>query len=590
MKKNGVIQTSKRTFQFITGKIHQTYDAFEHYQNWINENERYNKQDVVKSMQQFKLKPKISILIPVYNVDDKWLIECVESIQKQYYENWELCMADDCSTKATVKPLLERLALTDERIKVVYREENGHISRATNSALAIATGDYIALVDNDDILPAHALFEVVKMINQHPDADLIYSDEDKINLKGQRVDPHFKPDFSPDTLLSSNYISHLGVYRKSIVDKIGGFRVGYEGSQDYDLVLRFTEQTNNIHHIPKILYHWRMIEGSTALDNSSKNYAYIAGKKALNDAITRRGLQAQVEEQGEVPYYVMRYDVKPDDRVSIIIPTRDHADLLAVCLESIYNKSTYQNFEVIVVDNGSIEQKTIDLFNLYKNGYTNFKVLRLDIPFNYSTLNNEAAKIAEGNYLLLLNNDIEIITPNWLELMVGYAKQAHIGAVGAKLLYPDQTIQHGGIILGVGGVANHAFLNHHRTSPGYFARLKVPYNYSGVTAACLMVEKQKFFEVNGLEKDLMVAFNDVDFNLKLLNAGYYNVFLPQVELYHYESKSRGKEDTPEKLKRFNREIRYMHVKWNQQLLHDRFYNPNFSYTTPQFEINPNKIP
>ncbi|QVK17123.1 glycosyltransferase [Mycoplasmatota bacterium] len=590
-RKHGLIKTIRHAKGFLFKQEIMNYDSFKVYQEWINNNEKYNKEKCIKEIKSFKYQPKISIIMPVYNVEKKWLEKCIESIRNQYYFNWELCIADDHSTYKYIKTFLNFFTKLDPRIKVIYREKNGHISRASNSALTLASGDFIALLDNDDELPPFSLYEIVKALNVNPGLDLIYSDEDKIDINGKRSDPHFKPDYSPDTILSSNYISHLGVYRKSIVDEIGGFRTGYEGSQDYDLLLRFLEKTSTdkIIHIPKILYHWRMIEGSTAMNNTSKNYAYVAGKKALEDTILRRNLKANVIEHNEVPYYMMDYKLIEDDFISIIIPTKDHADLLEKCLISIYEKSTFKNYEIIIVDNGSIETDTLNLFEHYKQTYKNFRVIRLDIPFNYSKLNNEAAKIAKGNLLLLLNNDIEVITPNWLEIMAGYAKQNHIGAVGAKLLYPDQTIQHGGVILGIGGIANHAFLNHHRTSPGYYARLKVPYNYSAVTAACLLISKEKFFEVHGLEEELQVAFNDVDLNLKLLEKGYYNIFLPQVELYHYESKSRGKDDSPKKIKRFHGEIKFMERKWSSIIKKDPYYNINLSKEDTDFKISSNEI-
>lgn len=583
-RRYGIKNTLNKIRYKLKGYSNEGYNHQEAYEKWILNNENYNINEVLKEIKNFKYKPKISIIMPVYNVEKKWLRKCIDSVINQYYENWELCIADDNSTKPHIKPLLKEYMKKDNRIKVVFRQENGHISRASNSALEIATGEFIALLDNDDELAPFALYEVVKLLNKYPDADLIYSDEDKIDEKGNRKDPHFKPDWSPDTLLSSNYICHLGVYRKSIIDKIGGFRPGYEGSQDYDLVLRFTEQTDKIYHIPKILYHWRMIEGSTALDNSSKNYAYEAGFRVLEDTIRRRKYDAKVYEANGVPYYNVVFNYKDNDFISIIIPTRDKADILEKCLKSIYEKTTFENFEIIVVDNGSSEEKTFSLFDKYKKN-KNFKVLRLDIPFNYSILNNKAVKKAKGNLLLFLNNDIEVITPNWLDIMAGQARREEIGAVGAKLLYPNNKVQHAGVILGVGGVANHAFLMNNRNDIGYFARLKVNYNYSAVTGACLMTKRSVFEEVKGFEESLAVAFNDIDFCLKILKRGYYNILLPDVELYHYESISRGKEDNPDKIRRFNKEIQYMMDKWGNILNCDPFYNPNFSLDSPHFLIN-----
>ena len=577
----------KQTFYKIKSKLNEkniSYDSEKAYQKWIEKNENYNVNKVKDDISNFTYKPKISIIIPVYNVEEEWLRKCIDSVRNQYYDNWELCLADDNSTVKHIKPLLKEYRDKDKRIKVVFRQKNGHISKASNSALKLATGEFIALLDNDDELPLFALYEVVKLLNEHPQADLIYSDEDKIDTKGKRKDPHFKPDWSPDTLLSCNYITHLGVYRKEIIDDIGGFRVGYEGSQDYDLVLRFTEKTDEILHIPKILYHWRLIEGSTSVDISGKNYAYKAGFKALEDTIKRRKYNAEVKEVGGIPFYNIIFKPAEKDFVSIIIPTRDKSDILSKCLESIYEKTHFKRFEVIVVDNGSSEKETFKIFNKYQREYNNLKVLKLNIPFNFSKLNNKAAELAKGNLLLFLNNDIEVITQGWLEIMVGQARRSKVGAVGAKLLYPDNKVQHAGVILGMGGVAAHANQFLSADNAGYFARNKVNYNYSAVTAACLIVKKSIFKEVNGFEEELAVVFNDIDFCLKIIEKDYYNLFLPGIELYYHESKSRGKEDTPEKLKRFNDEVNYMNEKWRKLLDNDPFYNPNLSLDNPYFHI------
>ena len=530
----------------------------------------------------YSYQPKISILVPVYNVPEKWLRVCLDSVINQTYNNWELCIVDDCSPNKNIIKVLEEYSQEDSRIKYYTREVNGHISAASNDALQMATGDYIALLDHDDELAPTALEEVIKKLNENQALDLIYTDEDKIDENGIRFDPHFKPDWSPETLLSMNYICHFTVIRRSLVKEVGGFNLGYEGAQDYDLFLRITEKTNNIYHIPKVLYHWRTLDTSTAKNMSHKDYAYYAGEKAIKDALKRRGLLGHVNQVGMV--YSVDYDVIKQDKVSIIIPTKDYADVLKVCLDSIYNKSTYSNFEIIVVNNNSSESKTFELFKEYKEKYTNFKVMDNNIKFNYSKLNNDAVNVASGEYLILLNNDIEIITPNWIELMLGYCQQSHIGAVGAKLLYPDNTVQHCGVTLGIGGVAGHLQKYAERNDFGYYNRLVVPYNYAAVTAACLMVSKDNFIEVCGLDEKLEVAFNDVDFNIKLLQSGYYNVILPQVEAYHHESKSRGHEDTPEKVARFQKETKYMKDKWPQYLSRDPFYNDNLSLYSEQIQI------
>lgn len=523
---------------------------------------------------ELKYQPLISIIIPVYNVKGKYLEKCIDSILAQKYTNYEVILVDDASINEDTLRTLKKYE-NQEKIKVVYREKNGHISRTSNDALKEARGEFIALVDDDDELTENALYEVVKALNKNKKLDFIYSDEDKIFVKGKRHHPNFKPDWSPDTFLSMNYMSHLGVIRKSLVDEVGGFRVGYEGAQDYDLYLRVTEKTDKIYHIPKILYHWRAIPGSTAQSDGEKNYAVENGKKALEDALKRRKVKGEVRIHPMCPYYYIEYEVKNDPLVSIIIPTKDMADVLKVCLESLFEKTTYKNFEVIVVNNNSEKGETFELFDEFKRKYDNFSVMDANYEFNYSKINNEAVKKSKGKYIVLLNNDTEIITPNWLEMMLGYASQRHIGAVGVQLWYPDDKVQHAGVVMGL-GVASHVFLNHNGDSLIWGGRLSVPYNYSAVTAACLMVAKSKWKEVGGLEEKLKVAFNDVDLNLKLLERGYYNICIPMVKLYHYESKSRGKDDTPEKKARFDGEIEFMEKKWKKYIDNDPFYNPNFS--------------
>lgn len=557
----------------------------EQFKRWQYLNENYDEKKVNTEIKAFEYQPKISILMPVYNVDIKWLKKCINSVLKQSYANFELCIADDCSTNEDIRKTLEHYKAMDSRIKVIYRKKNGHISRATNTAFELATGEFIGLLDNDDELVPHALYEVVKVLNKHPDTDMIYSDEDKIDEQGNRSEPHFKTDFAPDTLLSSNYICHFSVFRANIFKEIGGFRVGYEGSQDYDLILRFTEKAKSIRHIPKILYHWRMISGSTAKMSSEKNYTTVAGMAALKDTIKRRGYSANVEMAEGVPYYNVIFKPHKKDFVSIIIPTKDKAGLLKKCIDSIYEKSIFKNFEIIVVDNNSSEEETSKLFEFYRFKYDNFNVMRLEIPFNYSVLNNQAAKIAKGNLLLFLNNDVEVISPSWIGEMAGEARRKEIGAVGVKLLYPNDQIQHAGVVLGVGGVAGHVFANESRHAVGPFARLRVKYNYGAVTAACMMVRKDVFEEVGGFNEKLAVAFNDVDFCIKLINKGYYNVLIPQVELYHHESISRGEEDTPEKIERFNNEIFTIKNDWDHIILRDPFYNPNLSMKAFDFSIN-----
>ena len=549
------------------------YDK-EGYNKWLKLNEKPVK------VEKLEYNPLISVLIPVYNVDEKYLKECIESVLNQSYQNFEICIVDDASTKNATLNVLKKYE-SNEKIRIKYRKKNGHISNASNDAIEMAKGEYIALLDNDDLLTKDALYEVVKVLNEDRTIDFVYTDEDKLDMDGRRCWPNFKPDFSPDTFLSMNYICHLSVIRTSLARKVGGFTVGLEGAQDFDFFLRLSENTNNIYHIPKVLYHWRMIPGSTAVDMGNKDYASDNGWKSVEAALKRRGLNGHVKKDEVTQCYQVSYDFEKEPLVSILIPTKDHVKETEVCLKSLYEKTTYKNFEVILIDNGSKEKKTLDLFDQYKKEHSNFRVLREDIEFNYSRLNNLAAKEAKGQYLVLLNNDTEVITPEWLNILVGYAALPHVGAVGAKLLYPDNTIQHAGVLLALGApgsVAVHALLGAPSGDPGNCGRLRVPYNYSAVTGACLCVSKKKFEEVGGLEEDLRVAYNDVDFCLKLLEKGYYNVVTPMAELYHYESKSRGSDMTTENYNRLMKESEYMWNKWEHVMENDRFYNKNFSKT------------
>lgn len=582
LRRNGIEATIQRM-------KHEKKNSVGSYQRWIETQEmKISKEEAKGMMENWKIKPLISIVMPVYNVDDQWLSKCIESVQSQLYPNWELCIADDCSTKSGVKKLLQKYFEKDSRIKVVFREENGHICEATNSALSIAEGEYIGLLDNDDELANDALFEVVKLLQSNPDLDLIYSDEDKIDKFGKRMDPTFKPDWSPDLLMGTNYICHFGVYRRSIIEKIGGFRKGLEGAQDYDLVLRFTEKTDKIGHVSKVLYHWRMLETSTAVNQGSKGYAFEAGRKALEDSLKRRGIKGVVQHAAGLGLYDVNYTLLGDAFISIIIPTRDGFEDLKRCVDSIFLKTSYPNFEIIIADNGSCDAKVLALFEHYRLNHDNVRVEHIDIPFNYSTINNRVAKTAKGDYLLFLNNDTEIITSNWIEKMLSFAQFDRIGAVGAKLLYPDHTIQHAGVILGLGGAAGHG----HHTFPsgdfGYFGRLAINVNYSAVTAACMMLKKKDFDTIGGFNEKLSVAFNDVDLCLRLMSLEKNNIWLHGVELYHFESKSRGYEDSPEKQLRFAEETAYMYEHWGDLIERDPFYNQNLTRARGDFSINMEK--
>lgn len=565
-------------------KIRSRYDGARVYAGWIKKSEQYDRQACIREIESWGELPLISILVPVYNTPIPYLQACIESVQDQYYPCWELCIADDASPDPRVREALNSYAEKDSRIKIAYREQNGHISAASNTALAMAAGDFTALLDHDDILAPFALYEAVRSLREHPEWDMLYTDEDKIDEGGKRAAPYFKPDWSPDTLLSSMYTCHLGVYRTGVLKEIGGFREGYEGAQDYDLMLRFTEKTQRVGHVPQILYHWRMIEGSTALTPGEKGYAWEAGYRALRDAFGRRGIDAQVHGFDDIPYYDVAYTIDKSDHVTVVIPTRDHGDDLTKCVDSIYER-THMPFDILIVDNGSTDADTLALFESYKEKYDNFGVLRLDIPFNFSRLNNEAAKAAEGNLLLFLNNDTAVITDGWLSRMAGHARQPGIGAVGAKLYYPDDTIQHCGVLLGVGGVANHAYLGLSRADNGYFAGTRIVQNMSAVTGACLMVKRDLFLKLGGFNEDqLAVAFNDIDLCLRLMEAGYRNVIIPAVALYHDESKSRGNDNQRVHRDRFQSEIDWMEERYGDALAHDPYYNINLTRDSALYRI------
>ena len=558
-----------RSFFVVLRRGNSTSNLFinqSSYIKWFNENNK------LTNYKKFEYNPLISFIVPTYNVSRKLLTECLDSLLNQSYDNFEICIADDNSTLEETISTLKSFE-DNPKIKIKYRSKNGMISKASNSAISMASGEFIVLVDNDDIIEKDALYYIVEQLNSNKKLDLIYSDEDKIDYKGRYMEPHFKPDYSPDTLMGVNYICHLTCLRKSIVDEVGGFRSEYDGSQDYDLFLRVTEKTKNIYHIRKILYHWRQTNTSTSGYLGNKSYAYIAGKRALEDALKRRGVKGKVLDNSKVSTYLVKYE-NDNELISIIIPMKDKADITKRCIDSIYSKSSYNNFEIILVDNNSAEESTFEMIKYYENKYDNFKCIRLECDFNYSFINNEAVKEANGDYILFLNNDTEVMTPDFLEWMLGYAKLEHVGCVGIKLLYPDKMVQHAGVVLGYGGLAGHIYVTASYSDNGLFGRLVMPYDYTAVTAACLMVSKEKFEDFGGFDEKLKVALNDVDLNIKALSKGYYNVCLSNVEMLHYESKSRGYEASEEKHNRFLSEQKYMKDKWGKFLDEDKFFSKN----------------
>jgi len=533
-------------------------------------------------------RPLISIVVPTFNTDTDLLRACIDSVLTQSYSNWQLCIADDDSSKSQVKAFLREYQQQDKRIEVVFRKSNGHISVASNSALALAKGEYVALLDHDDTLAPHALQRVVEAIAENPQVQLLYSDEDKIDEQGVRFDPHFKPGWNPDLLLSQNYICHLTVLNMALVNQVGGFRLGVEGSQDHDLLLRCMPHLHagNVVHIPEILYHWRAINGSTAQEGSAKNYAATAGLKAVTDYLENERLHA-VAEPGTAPNsYRVRWNIpQPAPLVSLLVPTRDGLNILKPCVEAILSRTDYPNYEVLILDNQSRCQATLRFLAEVSTSDPRVSVHRWNHPFNYSAINNFGVGLAKGEIIGLVNNDIEPINDDWLTEMVGQALRPEVGCVGAKLYYPNDTIQHGGVILGVGGVAGHSHKYFSRSEYGYFSRLHLVQNLSAVTAACLLIRKAVFEKVGGLDKDnLAVAFNDVDLCLKVREAGYRNLWTPYAELYHHESVSRGADNTLTKRRRAQREAEFMRSRWGDLLDTDPAYNPNLTLVHEDFSL------
>lgn len=541
---------------------------------------------IQKHLYTFEIKPLISVIMPTYNPNIGWLEEAIESIQKQSYDNWELCIADDASSDERIKTILEEYQKQDSRIKLIFREENGHISEASNSALSLATGEFIALLDQDDILHSEALFWVVRTINDQPNARLIYSDEDKLDKKGRRSNPYFKCDWNYGLFLSQNLISHLGIYSLDIVKKIGGFRKGFEGSQDYDMALRFMEEidSSQIVHIPRVLYHWRMHKKSTALRIDDKPYALLAAQKAISEHLERKGVDGKVDIL-ENQMYRVRY-ILPEEKplVSILIPTKNNFLLLKKAIDSIFSKTTYQNFEVIVIDNQSDDPGFLKYLKNIEQ-LDKIRLLRFEHDFNYSAINNFGVKKAIGSFVCFLNDDTEVISPDWLCEMVSIGIQEKVGVVGAKLLYSNNTLQHGGVILGIGGIGSHSHKGIPKGNGGYFNRACLIQDFSAVTAACMLVSKKLFESLGGFnELDLKVSYNDVDFCLKVREKGYRVVWTPYAELYHYESYSRGDDAEGEKYIRFQAEIDYMHKKWSKWIQNDPAYSPNLTLQSENFSV------
>ena len=560
-------------------------DASANYTKWLKQHDLIN-----PPLPSPTSGPLISVLMPVYNSPERWLKRAIESVRGQTYVHWELCIADDASTHPHIRTILAAFAARDNRIKIIHRTANGHISAASNSALELATGEFTALLDHDDELAPHALAEIARAVTARPRARILYTDEDKIDARGRRYSPYFKPDWNPDLLRGQNYFCHLTAYHTALLRKIGGFRTGYEGAQDWDLALRAVEHVTDdqIMHIPRVLYHWRAIRGSTALGQSQKNYHQDAARKSLETYIARNHLDATAHPVKGGHWRIQHRLPDPAPHVSIIIPTRNHVEILRPCVESILKKTLHPNYELLIVDNGSDDSATLAYLDRLR-GHPRIKILREEGPFNYSALNNRAVTHAAGTLLAFVNNDIEPISPDWLGEMASLALRPGTGAVGALLYYPNNRVQHAGVVLGISGssldkgVAGHAFKHFPRGHGGSMNRLRLTQNYSAVTAACLVIRREIFTQVGGFDEvNLPVSFNDVDLCLRVLRAGYHNVWTPFAELYHHESASRGTEDSPEKQARAALEIAHMRATWGQLLDTDPAYNPNLTLVYEDF--------
>ena len=539
-----------------------------------------------KISKDFKYRPLISILLPTYNTNPTYLRSCIDSVLSQSYDNWELCISDDNSTSEQTKDVIKEYVEKYDNIIVTFRKENGHISKSSNTALSMAKGDYISLLDHDDILPPNALFEVVNAINKNPEVDLIYTDEDKIDHEGNHIEPFFKPDWSPDFMNSCNMITHFATMKANIIRGVNGFTVGTHGAQDWDLFLKIAAKTNNIYHIPKILYHWRKSETSTAMNADSKPYAYINQKNVLRSSVRQRKENAYIDSHVALGFWRKKYVIPTNPLVSIIIPTKNNFKYIKKCIESIIENTTYPYFEIIIVDTGSTDSQVNNFYGKLINDNENIQIVKYKKKFNFSDACNYGADNSNGEYLLFLNNDTEVITHDWIQSLLEHAQRPEVGMVGPKLIFEDKTIQHAGIVLSERDIAFHPFYGQDERvdifTYIYTANIR---NVSAVTAACSMVSRKKFDEAGGFDPKLRVTYNDVDLNLKLRKKGYYNLYTPYAELFHYESKSVGRINTSERdsteLQEAQNEMR---KRWGNYLKRDPFYNDNFEQFGPGYRL------
>lgn len=580
-RQHGIKGVFLRTGDRLTGQDYVNYDE------WMRRHQPSKRVLRKQSRQILREMPKISVVVPLYKTPENYLCEMIESVRKQSYRNWELCLSDGSGEQSPIENILREYEKKDSRIRVVHNQKQLHISDNTNEALKICTGDYIAFLDHDDLLTPDAFYECVYAINEAPDTELIYSDEDKVNKDGTEYFlPHFKSDFNIDMLRSVNYFCHLVVVKRQLWQKVGMLNSKYDGAQDYDFVLRCVENTTHIKHIPKVLYHWRACEGSTAEKGSNKAYGVEAGAAAIRAHYERTGIQADVIPLEFAGMFRSKYHLNDEPLVSVIIPNKDHVEDLDKCMRSLEEKSSYANIEYIVVENNSTEEKTFAYYKELEKRNPKAKVVYWNkIGFNYPAINKFGVEHAKGDYLLFLNNDTEVINSDCIEELLGYCMREDVGAVGARLYYEDGSIQHAGVIIGYGGVAGHCFVGEPAESAGYFARIRLAQNLSAVTAACVMVKRSVFEEVGGFDEAYAVAFNDIDLCLKIRQAGHLIVYNPYAELMHYESKSRGYEDTEEKIRRFQQEIYLFRSRWMPFLEQgDPYYNPNLTLDRTDFSM------
>ena len=553
------------------------------YQEWYEKNKPSEEELARQRKKKWKEPVTISVLVPAYRTPEAFLRQMIESVLNQTYPYLELCIADGSGKNISVEKVVKEYQANDQRVRYQRLEKNEGIAGNTNAAIRMATGDYLALFDHDDLLSPNALFEVASTIEKDK-ADVVYTDEDKVtsDLK-EHFQPHFKPDFNPDLLCSNNYICHLFVVKRSLALKLGGQDPAYDGAQDYDFIFRCTEEAEKIVHIAKILYHWRVHQASTADNPTSKMYAFDAGKRAIEAHLQRIGAKAEVSHTKDLGFYRVKYQVQGNPKVSIVIPNKDEKETLKKCLESIWQKTTYSNYEIILVENNSTTREIRDYYQEL-DGKNGVRVVYWDKEFNYSAINNFGISYAKGEYILCLNNDITVISPEWMEELLANCQRPEVGIVGARLYYPDNTIQHAGIVLGMGGCAGSLFVGLARSRGGYLHKAALQQDLSAVTAACFMVKKEAFEKVGGFEEKLAVAFNDVDFCLKVRHAGYLVVYDPYAELYHHESKTRGYENTEAKKRRFLEEIEYMRCHWMPDILRDPYYNENLSLKASDYSL------